>query len=145
LRNVIDTFIHAQQSFLWLSSMSERKVIPMFEKSAGTRQFAFRVQQDVAEQINSAAEAAKKTPTEFARLAVLEKLHGAQGREQHLQRKFDALDAKLSAIGEQIASVAFELRDFREQVSSVAFELRDFRERFDETVITAGEDGEEDH
>jgi hypothetical protein len=110
--------------------MSERKVIPMFsEKSAGTRQFAFRVQQDEAVRISNAAKAANKTPTEFARLAVLEKLNGAQGREQHLQRKFDALDAKLCAIGEQVASIAFELRDFRE--------------RFDETVITAGDEDDE--
>jgi predicted nuclease with TOPRIM domain len=118
--------------------MSERKVIPMFEKPAGTgtRQFAFRVQPDEADRIREAAEEAgrqagkearkKITPAEFVRLAVLEKLNGTQGREQHLQRKLDALDAKLSALGEQIASLAFEVRDFRE--------------RFDETVITASED-----
>src|SRR5262245_5618918 len=111
--------------------MRQRKVIQMFKRAKVTRQVNFRVAYDEGSRIDKAAEAAKVTPTEYARQAVLEKVDGQQAAELQIERKIKGVEDKLSMVGEQIASLAFELRDFRE--------------RFDETVITAGDSEEDDH
>lgn len=100
----------------------------MFQRSRNPRQFAFRVKQSDADRICEEARAANMTPTTYARLAVAEKVDGRGDRDQRLERRLKALEDWLAKVGEQLASMAFELRNFRE--------------RFDETVITADD---EDH
>jgi hypothetical protein len=93
----------------------------MFQRSRNPRQFAFREKQSKADRICEEARAANMTPTAYVRLAVEEKVNGRGDRDQRLERRLKALEDKLAAIGEQVASIAFELREFRE--------------RFDATVI----------
>jgi hypothetical protein len=109
--------------------MSRQKVVPMYQKSRNPRQFAFRVKQSEADRICEEARAANITPTTYARLAVAEKLAGRGDRDQRVERRIRALEDLLAKVSEQVASIAFELRDFRE--------------RFDETVVTAEDAAEE--
>jgi hypothetical protein len=106
--------------------MPRRKVIPMFERSRNPRQFAFRVTQAEADRICAEARTANMTPTTYARRAALEKAAGGDAGQERLERRLQVLEDRLAAVLEQLASVAFELRDFRG--------------RFDETVITASDD-----
>jgi hypothetical protein len=100
----------------------------MFQRSRNPRQFAFRVKQGDADRICEEARAANVTPTTYVRRAVAEKVAGRGDSDRHLERRLKAVEDQLAKLGEQLASIAFELRDFRE--------------RFDETVVTAEDDTE---
>ena len=93
----------------------------MSQESRNPRQFAFREKQSKADRICEEARAANMTPTTYVRLAVDEKVNGRGDKDQRLERRLKALEDKVAAVAEQIASIAFELREFRE--------------RFDATVI----------
>jgi hypothetical protein len=85
------------------------------------RQFAFRVSQNEADKICAKALAANLTPTTYARLAVLEKIEGESGAKL-IKARLKVIVKELKALGEQLASIAFEVRDFRERFDKVVIE-----------------------
>jgi hypothetical protein len=100
----------------------------MFHRSTNPRQFHFREKQEKADRICDAARAANLTPTAFVRQAVDEKVNGSVDSFQILQRMVKTLQDDIAKL--------------REQLASVAFEVKDFRERFDQTVVTAEDESE---